>query len=117
MKPVIALGPPKYMPNCNCCGERESAGAKALELGWQDEPKSGSAHVTTMCEACRRLLLITLLEELPAFPCGFAEADVVEGEMFKGAVVHILEHFVADPEEAQGIAVDILRAAFEAEKR
>lgn len=114
MKPEIVIEPPRYMPRCNCCGKPDDA--KAIVLGHRTE-RGGNSTAITMCGACRRALLIALLDaDLPGMPCGWDEAEPVAAVLgMRGAMVKSDALGLVWTEEALGVAADWIRTAFGAE--
>ncbi len=114
MKPEIKIEPAKFNPRCYGCGG--AVDVRAVVIGHRHE-SGGAANVSNICTECRALLLLELLAELPAVPCGYT----LTAEKF-GKPPGVVEAFVHSElgimglEEAAGLGAALIRKALEATK-
>ncbi len=97
-----------FSPLCRLCGEDD--GTRALEIGWKSSTAIDT-KIINMCAPCRRRLLLCLLDDLPAFPCGYDESEIRTSPTLGGTFLMTQGYGPLTAEEALGIAADIIRTA------
>jgi hypothetical protein len=65
----------------------------------------------------RRELLESLLGNLPGFPCGYSESEIIHSPTLGGTFIMTEGFGPLNDEEALGIAADLIRSAFELQGR
>ncbi len=114
MKPEIKIEPAKFKPHCFGCNGSDDV--RSVMIG-HTTSLGGSRNVSNICTECRALLLLELLAELPAVPCGYT----LTAEKF-GKPPGVVEAFVHSElgimglEEAAGLGAALIRKALEATK-
>ncbi len=114
MKPEIKIEPAKFNPLCYGC--LSAVDVRAVIIGHRSD-QGGAANVSNICTECRALLLLALLAELPAVPCGHTMHAEIIGDPPFNVNRYVATMFgTLDLEEAAGLGAELIRKALEAAK-